>query len=130
LLASPFSSQGLLENEVFGHEKGAFTGAISQRIGRFELAHRGTIFLDEIGGIPLELQPRLLRVVQEREFERLGSARTVRTDARLIAATNRDLKAMVDEHVESILVHMEELPQLGQALSGAVMRSVGGSFYR
>jgi formate hydrogenlyase transcriptional activator len=88
----------LLESELFGHEKGSFTGASTQRIGRFELAHQGTLFLDEIGEMPLELQPKLLRAIQDQEFERVGGTRTVRTDVRFIAATNRDLKTMVDEN--------------------------------
>jgi formate hydrogenlyase transcriptional activator len=86
---------GLLESELFGHERGAFTGALAQRIGRFESADRGTLFLDEIGDIPVELQPKLLRVLQEHEFERLGSNRTVRTNVRIVAATNRNLASMV-----------------------------------
>ena len=88
---------GLLESELFGHEKGAFTGALAQRIGRFELAHQGTLFLDEVGDIPLELQPKLLRVLQDQEFERLGSSKTIQVNVRLIAATNADLAQFVAE---------------------------------
>src|SRR5262249_4274803 len=95
---------GLLESELFGHERGAFTGAINQKIGRFELADRGTLFLDEVGDIPLELQPKLLRVLQEQEFERLGSSRTQRVDVRVVAATTQDLaKLVADGSFRSVL---------------------------
>ena len=87
----------LLESEMFGHEKGAFTGAVAQRIGRFERAHHGTLFLDEIGEMPLELQPKILRAIQDLEFERVGGNRTIRTDVRFVVATNRDLKTMVEQ---------------------------------
>src|SRR6201987_163226 len=93
--AIPFD---LLESELFGHEKGAFTGAVGQKIGRFEMADTGTLFLDEIGDLPLALQPKLLRVLQEKEFERLGSGRTHHINVRLVAATHRDLVQMVARH--------------------------------
>jgi len=97
---------GLLESELFGHEKGAFTGALMQKKGRFELAHQGSLFLDEIGDISLELQPKLLRAVQEQEFERLGSANTIGVNVRIIAATHRDLAAMIrDEEFRSDLFY-------------------------
>jgi formate hydrogenlyase transcriptional activator len=89
---------GLLESELFGHERGAYTGAVTRSIGRFERANRGTLFLDEIGDLPLELQPKLLRLVQEKQFERLGSTATIHTDVRVICATHRNLAEMVDEH--------------------------------
>jgi transcriptional regulator with GAF, ATPase, and Fis domain len=88
---------GLLESEMFGYERGAFTGALSQKIGRFEMAHRGTLFLDEVGDIPLDLQPKLLRALQEKSFERLGGTRTIPIDVRLVAATNRNLTQMMGD---------------------------------
>jgi len=119
---------GLLESELFGHEKGAFTGAVAQKTGRFELAHKGTLFLDEVGDIPLELQAKLLRVLQEQEFERLGSNRTHKVDVRLVAATHRDLTAMIKQatfredlyyrlkvfpiHVPTLRQRTEDIPKL------------------
>ena len=88
---------GLLESELFGYERGAFTGALSQKIGRFEMAHRGTLFLDEVGDIPLDLQPKLLRALQEKSFERLGGTKTIPIDVRLVAATNRNLTQMMGD---------------------------------
>jgi formate hydrogenlyase transcriptional activator len=119
---------GLLESELFGHERGAFTGAIARKVGRFELAHQGSLFMDEVGDLPLDLQPKLLRAIQEREFERLGSNQTMRVDVRLIAATHRDLPAMVAKgtfrsdlfyrlnvfpiHVPALRERKEDIPSL------------------
>jgi formate hydrogenlyase transcriptional activator len=134
---------GLLESELFGHEKGAFTSASVQRIGRFELAHGGTIFLDEVGEIPLELQPKLLRVLQEKEFERLGSSRTLHTDTRVIAASNRDLKTMVERgtfrpdlfyrlnvfpiHVPALRDRPEDIPPLVRHFADVFSKSMNKS---
>ena len=109
---------GLLESELFGHEKGAFTGAVAQKTGRFELAHKGTLLLDEVGDIPLELQAKLLRVLQEQEFERLGSNRTHKVDVRLIAATHRDLAAMVKQTTfrEDLFYRLKVFPIKAPAL--------------
>ena len=132
---------GLLESELFGYERGAFTGALSQKIGRFEMAHRGTLFLDEVGDIPLDLQPKLLRALQEKSFERLGGTKTIPIDVRLVAATNRNLTQMMgDKLFRSDLYyrlkvfpittpplrdHPEDIPDTRPALHQEVRRENG-----
>ena len=110
---------GLVESELFGHERGAFTGALMQKKGRFEIADQGTLFLDEIGDISLELQPKLLRALQEHEFERLGSAKTIKVDVRLIAATHRDLPSMMRDHLfrEDLFYRLNVFPDRDSAAS-------------
>jgi len=132
---------GLIESELFGHEKGSFTGAIAQKRGRFELAHEGTIFLDEIGDIPLDTQPKLLRLLQEREFERVGGSRTIQVDVRVIAATHRDLAEMVKEgtfredlfyrlnvfplHLPPLRQRREDIPLLARYFAHRVFTRLG-----
>jgi formate hydrogenlyase transcriptional activator len=132
---------GLLESELFGHEKGAFTGAVERRIGRFELADAGTLFLDEVGDIPLELQPKLLRVLQEQEFERLGSAKTIKVNVRLVAATHRNLTKLVSEgkfrsdlyyrlhvfpvHLPALRERRADIPELVRHFVGMFARRFG-----
>jgi len=132
---------GLLESELFGHERGAFTGAITRKAGRFELAHQGTLFLDEVGDIQLELQPKLLRVLQEHEFERVGSTVTTRVDTRIVAATSRDLRTMLRDRqfrsdlyyrlnvfpirVPALRERLEDIPLLVQHFVTQISRRVG-----
>jgi len=119
---------GLLESELFGHEKGAFTGAVSQKLGRLELADGGTLFLDEVGEIALELQPKLLRVLQDHEFERLGGTRTIKVNVRLIAATNRDLPKSVNarEFRSDLFYRLHVFPIKMPALGGAEALALAG----
>jgi transcriptional regulator with GAF, ATPase, and Fis domain len=132
---------GLLESELFGYERGAFTGALQQKIGRFEMAHLGTLFLDEVGDIPLELQPKLLRALQEKAFERLGGTRTIPIDVRLVAATNQNLTHMMGEKLfrsdlyyrlkvfpvltSPLRDHPEDIPQLAKHFTQKYARQMG-----
>jgi transcriptional regulator with GAF, ATPase, and Fis domain len=137
---------GLLESELFGYEKGAFTGALGQKIGRFELANRGTLFLDEVGDIPLELQPKLLRALQEKAFERLGGVRTIPIDVRLLSATNRNLTQMMGDKlfrsdlyyrlkvfpitIPALRDHPEDIPPLAEFFTRKYAREMGKKIER